>query len=177
MKTPPKTKSAKSNTAKKKAATKPAVRKAVRKKAAPKKAAPRKAAPKKAAAKKAAPKKASPSQAVVPVDPAVALTALAVAALEDMKGLDIKVLDVRELTPITDAMVICTGTSNRHVKSLAQSVLDKAKHRGLRPHGVEGMADGEWVLVDLNGVVVHVMQAQARVFYQLEKLWDMAEQP
>jgi len=98
-----------------------------------------------------------------------------VSALEDLKGLDIKVLDVRDLTAITDSMVICTGTSNRHVKSLAQNVLDRAKGRGLRPQGVEGMSEGEWVLVDLNGVVVHVMQVQARVFYQLEKLWDMSE--
>ena len=106
--------------------------------------------------------------------PMTDLTRLAVTALEDLKGLDIKVLDVRDLTSITDTMVICTGTSNRHVKSLAQNVMDKAKEHGVRPHGVEGMSEGEWVLVDLNGVVVHVMQAQARLFYQLEKLWDMS---
>ncbi len=106
-------------------------------------------------------------------DPSAALTALAVAALEDLKGLDIKVLDVRELTPITDSMVICTGTSNRHVKSLAENVLEKAKEKGYRPIGVEGLSEGEWVLVDLNGVLVHVMQTQPRLFYQLEKLWDL----
>ena len=102
------------------------------------------------------------------------LQKLAVHALEDLKGIDIKVLDVHELTPITDWMVICTGTSNRHVKSLAENVIEKAKENGVRPHGVEGLGEGEWVLVDLNGVVVHVMQAQARAFYQLEKLWDMS---
>ena len=106
--------------------------------------------------------------------PMTDLTRIAVAALEDLKGLEIKVLDVRDLTPITDVMVICTGTSNRHCKSLAENVMDKAKQEGFRPHGVEGLGEGEWVLVDLNGVVVHVMQAQARLFYQLEKLWDMS---
>jgi ribosome-associated protein len=101
------------------------------------------------------------------------LTKLAVAALEDLKAQDIRVLDVKHVTTVTDAMIICTGTSNRHVKSLAQNVVDKAKENGVRPLGIEGLDQGEWALVDLNGVVVHVMQAQARVFYQLEKLWDV----
>ena len=103
------------------------------------------------------------------------LTKLAVAAIEDLKGQDIKVLDVRNLTTITDSMVICTGTSNRHVKSIADSVVQKVKEKGLRPRGIEGLDQGEWVLVDLGGVLVHVMQVQARVFYQLEKLWDIKQ--
>ena len=98
---------------------------------------------------------------------------LAVSAIEDVKGLDIKVLDVQSLTAITDHMVVCTGTSNRHVRSIAENVIVKAKERGHVPRGVEGMNSGEWVLVDLVGLVVHVMQAQARLFYQLEKLWDV----
>jgi len=138
----------------------------------------RKAAPK--AAKKTAAKKAVAPKAAAPRKPAKAasdpaLTKLVIAALEDLKGVDIKVLDVRDLTVITDTMVICTGTSNRHVKSLAQNVLDEAKSKGIRPIGVEGLAEGEWVLVNLNGVLVHVMQLQTRAFYQLEKLWDMGQ--
>ena len=103
-----------------------------------------------------------------------ALGALAVAALEDLKAIDIRVLDVSKLTTITDIMVIATGTSNRHAASLAHSVIDRAKESGHRPVGVEGLNEGEWVLVNLGGVIVHVMQAQARAFYQLEKLWDFS---
>ena len=103
------------------------------------------------------------------------LAALAIAALEDHKGSDIRALDVHDLTPITDVMLVCTGTSDRHVRSLAQAVIDRARASGRRPLGIEGMNEGEWVLVDLNGVIVHVMQAQARAFYQLEKLWDMGQ--
>jgi ribosome-associated protein len=98
---------------------------------------------------------------------------LVVDAIEDIKGLDIKVLDVAALTTITDHMVIATGTSNRHVKSIADNVIARAKEAGYRPLGVEGIDAGEWVLVDLGDVVVHAMQAQTRMFYQLEKLWDV----
>ncbi len=98
---------------------------------------------------------------------------LAVAAIEEVKGLDLKVLDVHALTAITDHMVVCTGTSNRHVKSIAENVIARAKQSGHRPRGVEGLNSGEWALVDLVDVVVHVMQAQTRLFYQIEKLWDL----
>lgn len=103
------------------------------------------------------------------------LTDIAVSALEDLKGQDIKVLDVQSLTTITDTMIICTGTSSRHVKSLADNVVEKAKEAGFRPLGMEGQNESEWVLVDLGDAVVHVMQMQTRAFYQLEKLWDMGE--
>jgi ribosome-associated protein len=94
-------------------------------------------------------------------------------AVDDIKGLDRKLIDVRELTTITDYMLVCTGTSNRHVKSIADNVIARAKEAGYRPLGVEGIDAGEWVLVDLGDIVVHVMQIQTRAFYQLEKLWDV----
>ncbi len=105
------------------------------------------------------------------------LAKVAVNALEDLKGQDIKVLDVQKLTSVTDTMVICSGTSTRHVSSLAQNVAEEAKKAGHRPMGIEGKDTGEWVLVDLGDVVVHVMQPQARLHYQLEKLWTVEEDP
>jgi ribosome-associated protein len=94
-------------------------------------------------------------------------------ALGDMKALDVKLLDVRGLTDIADFMVIASGTSDRHVRSVAQRVVEKAKEAGFRPHGVEGQQDGDWVLIDLNEMIVHVMLPRVREFYGLEKLWDM----
>ena len=98
---------------------------------------------------------------------------IAVNALEDLKGQDIVSLDVSELSDVMDNLVICTGTSSRQVKSLAENVVEDGKKAGVRPIGVEGMEQGEWVLVDYGDLVVHVMQAQIRAFYELEKLWSM----
>ncbi len=103
------------------------------------------------------------------------LTDIARSALEDLKAIDLKILDVRGITTITDTMLICSGTSSRHVAALARNVADKAREAGLKVLGIEGLEEGEWVLVDLGDAVVHVMQVQTRAFYQLEKLWDMGE--
>ena len=98
---------------------------------------------------------------------------LVVKVLDDMKAQDINVLDVRGKTSITDIMIIASGTSDRHVKALAETVAFQAKDAGEAPLGIEGTNEGEWALVDLNGVVVHIMQAKVRDFYQLERLWSM----
>ncbi len=104
------------------------------------------------------------------------LKALAIQALEDLKGADITEFDVRDMTSITDVMLIVSGTSDRHVKSLADAVIMACKKSGVAPLGVEGEREGEWVLVDLGDVVVHVMQPRIREFYALEKLWTITEE-
>jgi ribosome-associated protein len=128
-----------------------------------------------AAKKKAAkPKAARKTSAKAPTTVAKpSLKTIVLAALDDMKALEVKVLDVRGLTDIADTMVIASGTSDRHVKSMAQRVVEKTKEAGFRPHGVEGQQDGDWVLIDLHDMIVHVMLPRVREFYGLEKLWDM----
>ena len=101
------------------------------------------------------------------------LQAIVIDALEDLKAKDIKVIDVRGQTSVTDLMIIATGTSSRQVKGIADNVREKAKEAGVPPIGSEGEETGEWVLVDLGDIVVHVMQPQTRDFYQLERLWSM----
>ena len=93
--------------------------------------------------------------------------------LDDLKAEAIVWLDVRHLTSVTDLMVIATGRSNRHVRAVAETLLEQSKEQGLTPLGVEGLDGGEWVLIDLADVVVHVMQPKVREFYDLEKLWDL----
>lgn len=92
-------------------------------------------------------------------------------ALTDVKGQDIRVLDVAKLTSITDHMILVSGTSNRHVKALVDGVVEAAKAAGEPPLGVEGRETYEWVLLDVGDVLVHVMQKEAREFYDLERLW------
>jgi ribosome-associated protein len=102
------------------------------------------------------------------------ISELAVAALEELKGKDIVRLDVRGLTTVTDYMVVASGTSNRHVKALADAVAEKAREAGHRPSGIEGEEGGEWVLLDLGDTLVHVMLPRVREFYNLEKLWSLS---
>ncbi len=106
---------------------------------------------------------------------ALELQKLTVESLEDMKGTDIVVLDVSDRTTVTDWMIVVTGTSQRHVKSLANEVVEKSKEAGVRPLGMEGETDGNWILVDLGDVLAHVMTEDSREFYALEKLWGVAD--
>ncbi len=91
--------------------------------------------------------------------------------IDDMKGRDVVKLDVQGKSTITDYMVVCSGNSKKHVQSIGENVALEAKNGGFPPIGVEGKSTGEWVLVDLGSVIVHVMQESTRDFYQLEKLW------
>jgi ribosome-associated protein len=132
-----------------------------RKKLASKGPAPAK---KKAAIKSAAPAVVKPVEVVQVVEN----------ALDDMKAVNVKVLAVKKLTDITDTMIIASGNSDRHVRSIADRVVEFAKKAGFRPMGVEGERDGEWVLVDLQDVIVHIMLPKVREFYRLESLWDVS---
>ncbi|WP_432746185.1 ribosome silencing factor [Methylobacter sp. G7] len=93
--------------------------------------------------------------------------------LDERKGQNITTLDVRGKTSFTDYMVVVTGTSDRHLKSLCDYVAEKLKESGIKPLGIEGDLGSDWVLLDLGDVIVHAMNAQARGFYQLEKLWSV----
>ena len=95
-------------------------------------------------------------------------------ALDDIKGLNIVKLDVRGMTAVTDFMIVASGTSSRHVQALVDNVAEKSKAAGHRPIGVEGEEGGEWVLLDLNDALVHVMLPKVREFYNLEKLWSIS---
>jgi ribosome-associated protein len=94
------------------------------------------------------------------------------AALDDMKAVNVRVMDVRGITDIADCMIIASGNSDRHVRSIADRVVERCKAAGFRPYGREGERDAEWVLVDLNDVIVHVMLPRVREFYGLEQLWE-----
>jgi ribosome-associated protein len=117
----------------------------------------------------------SPSTSRPPASPpcsAPTLLEAVASALEDMKAVNVKVLDVRGLTDFADTLIVASGTSDRHVRSIADAVIQQAKRNGFRPLGTEGEREGEWVLVDLQDVVVHVMLPRVREFYGLERLWD-----
>ena len=101
---------------------------------------------------------------------------LVTAALEDFKAIDIQHLDVSGQNPLTDMFVIASGSSVRHIRSMADNLIVKAKEAGVQPLGVEGDRQAEWVLVDLNDIIVHLMLPQTRAFYNLEKLWEASSQ-
>jgi len=94
-------------------------------------------------------------------------------ALENLKGKDIVTLDVTTLSDVMDTLIIASGTSNRHARSLAENMVEETKKQGYRALGIEGLETGDWVLVDFGDTVVHVMQQEARDYYELEKLWSM----
>lgn len=104
------------------------------------------------------------------------LCKLVIDALDDLKARDVVCLDVRGLTTITDYMIVASGTSSRHVQALVENVAEKAAGAGRRPIGVEGEEAGEWVLLDLQDALVHVMLPKVREFYNLEKLWSLGSE-
>ncbi|MDF2488072.1 MAG: ribosome-associated protein [Pseudomonas sp.] len=104
------------------------------------------------------------------------LVELTKAALDDVKAQDVQVIDVREKHSLTDYMIIATGTSNRQISAMLEKVREQVKAKGVQPLGEEGKGDSDWVLLDLNDVIVHMMTAAARQFYDLERLWMGAEQ-
>ena len=106
----------------------------------------------------------------------IVLADVVVKALNDLKARDVQILEVSSMTSITDIMVIASGTSARHVKALSENIVQEVKKIGISPIGVEGQSEGDWVLVDLGDVIVHVMLPRVREFYSLEKLWSVVEQ-
>lgn len=104
------------------------------------------------------------------------LLKLIITLLEDMKAQEIQALNVEKMTTITDHMIICSGTSSRHTRSIAQHLATETKKQGIMPLGVEGEAEGDWILIDLGDAIVHVMLPDTRAFYSLEKLWTASEQ-
>lgn len=111
-----------------------------------------------------------------PATPNDRLRSIVLAALDDLKARDVREIDVRDKSSVTDLLVVASGTSSRHVKSIADEVVKKAKQAGLPPIGVEGQREAEWVLVDLGDVIVHVMLPRTREFYGLERLWTVGDQ-
>jgi ribosome-associated protein len=103
------------------------------------------------------------------------MKAAVIDAIEDIKGFDITVMDVRKLTSLTNYMIVASATSSRQAKAIADNVREKIKEKGYAIRGTEGEKDGEWVLVDLDDIVVHIMVPATRAYYNLEQLWGEAE--
>jgi len=132
-------------------------------------------------AKKTSPKTrtrstATATPAAKKADPVEILRKQVLAALDELKAKDVKEIDVRGKTSIADILVIASGTSTRHVKSLADEVVRFVKKAGMMPLGVEGQREAEWVLVDLGDIIVHVMLPRIREFYGLERLWTVGDE-
>ena len=96
-------------------------------------------------------------------------------AIEDIKGFDISVMDVREMTSLASYMIVASASSSRQTKAIANNVLEKLKELGVQSRGTEGEREGEWVLVDLGEIIVHIMLPTTRAYYNLEQLWGAAE--
>jgi len=145
---------------------------------AARKTAARAAKPKTASVKalKTPVKRTRKTSVAAPAAPADRLRSLVLAALDDLKARDVREVDVRGKSSVTDLLVVASGTSSRHVKSIADEVVKKAKQAGLPPIGVEGQREAEWVLVDLGDIVVHVMLPRTREFYGLERLWTVGDE-
>lgn len=101
------------------------------------------------------------------------LKALAVNAVEDLKAFDVNVVDIKGRSSVTDVLLFASGRSDRQVKSIANNVISEAKKAGIQPLGVEGLDTGDWVLVDLGDLVVHVMLPQVRDYYGIERIWEV----
>lgn len=125
---------------------------------------------------KPATKAALKKTAAAMADPVQRLRAEVLKALDELKARDVSELDVRGKTSIADYIIVASGTSSRHVKSVADEVARYAKKAGMPPLGVEGQREGEWVLVDLGDIVVHVMLPRVREFYGLERLWSFGDE-
>lgn len=104
-----------------------------------------------------------------------AMKAAVIDAIDDIKGFDISVLDVRKLTNITSYMIVASATSSRQAKAIGDNVREKLKEKGFDIRGTEGEKDSEWILVDLNDIVVHIMVPTTRAYYNLEQLWSETE--
>jgi ribosome-associated protein len=128
----------------------------------------------KAAAKPTKKRRATRAPRSKPKRAAASLLQVVEKALDELKASEVAVLDVRHLTTVTDEMVVASGRSDRHVRSIAHAVVEQCKAAGFRPLGVEGENAGEWVLVDMGDVVLHVMLPRVREFYNLEKLWSIS---
>jgi ribosome-associated protein len=145
-------------------------------KAAPAKSNSKKPAPTKSVSSKTPPKKPRTAKLVsAKSDPVEILRRQVLAALDELKAKDVHEIDVRGKTSIADILFIASGTSTRHVKSLADEVVKFVKKAGMMPLGVEGQREAEWVLVDLGDIIVHVMLPRIREFYGLERLWTVGD--